>query len=29
MAKGGKKYREKAQLVDRGRKYPFSDAIEW
>jgi large subunit ribosomal protein L1 len=28
MAKGGKKYREKAQLVDRSRKYSFSDAIE-
>lgn len=28
MAKGGKKYREKAQLLDPGRKYSFSDAIE-
>jgi large subunit ribosomal protein L1 len=28
MAKGGKKYREKAQLVDRARKYSFTDAIE-
>jgi large subunit ribosomal protein L1 len=28
MAKGGKKYREKAQLVDRGKKYSFTEAIE-
>jgi len=28
MAKSGKKYREKAQLVDRGKKYPFAEAIE-
>jgi large subunit ribosomal protein L1 len=28
MAKGGKKYREKAQLVDRAMKYSFTDAIE-
>ncbi|HCH61432.1 MAG TPA: 50S ribosomal protein L1 [Deltaproteobacteria bacterium] len=28
MAKGGKKYREKAQLVDRAKKYSFSDAFE-
>jgi large subunit ribosomal protein L1 len=28
MAKGGKKYREKAQLLDRGKKYSFSEAID-
>ncbi len=28
MAKGGKKYREKAQLLDRTRKYSFAEAIE-
>ncbi len=28
MGKSGKKYREKAQLVDNARKYPVSEAIE-
>jgi large subunit ribosomal protein L1 len=27
MAKGGKRYREAAGKVDRGRRYPFSEAI--